>query len=94
MVEIKKVYGTNMNERTAVRYVYERMQGVSFSTQGKKCTLSSSVVEALRSAIVSYIQLINPGMIRMSYCKYMIRKLTQCIKKSQYEFKRIDRFYD
>ena len=86
MAEINERCGTNVNVRTVRRYVANGKAGVTIGRRGKKSTIPAEVLEALKSAIVSHIQLSNGGMNKMPNRKYMIRQLQQYMKTSMYVF--------
>ena len=92
--EINATGGTNINERTVRRYVNEGKVGVPCIGRGKKCIIPDVLMEALRCAVVSYIQLSNAGMVKMPDRKYVIQQVKVCVKKSGINFKRYDRLYD
>ena len=91
---INAAHGTNINERTVRRYVYQGNIGVPIVGRGKKCVLPKSILEALRSAIATHIQLSNAGMKKMPDRQYMIKQVELSLEDSVYKFKRYDHLYD
>ena len=71
-----------------------RKIGIAICTRGKKSTILDEAMEALKCVMVSYVQLSNSGMKKMSTRKYMIMKLKECVKMSMFLFKRMNSFYD
>ena len=86
VAEINARCGTNISARTVRRYVSDGKVGVSIARRGKKSAIPEEVLEALKSAMVSHIQLSNAGMNKMPDRKHMIRQLQQCMKTSMYVF--------
>jgi len=84
VAEINIRCGTNVNVRTVRRYVCNGKAGATIQSRGKKSDIPEEALDAIKVAMVSYIQLSNAGMNKMPDRKYMIRQLRQCLKTSIY----------
>ena len=90
--EVNEARGTSINEKTVRQYVAEGNTVVPYLCVGRKTIMPECVVRGIQSTMVSYVQLLNKGMKKMSNCKDMINVLKRCISKSTYQFKRFDKF--
>ena len=80
--EVNSVYSTNVNEKTVRKYYStNRMGEVPRYGGGQKSVIPESILSALDSAVVSYIQFSNAGMKEMPNRPAIVAKMEECLKK-------------